>query len=549
MKQVRVRTPRLGASVPHTAAALCLLVLLGAPGLHAQGVDREELEKSRSARIVFINYEGPHARIESREDIRGIGLALGRAIRAGAVRAGSANRYFAVHSVAPGTAEKLNADMLGLGVDVAVDHIRNLRLILQGYLEGAYEYSAGDAALLAEFITVYNAAYRGNWEYFTGRYREGVVKELTPDKAGLSIRFDEWPGRALILIPLATARLGSLSAVDTGAVTEKAVIDQMRREEDRGVEQRKEMVDLKEREAAGERQTAALQREAIAEEEAKLASERAALEAKRARVAEERRAADAEAARRAAESPALAAGAAPAASPAPTPAQERAAEREAELAKKEEGLAAKEADLAEKKEEAAASEARAEQKEAEAKADRASIAQDQQAVIAAQDAARAAPAGIPGVRLTGPLSPLGRVVLVDPSSGRELAFSTLNTVNGRTVAVLGEKIVAVAGQAAGTGAIRLVAIDPKNLEMTKQGEDDIHPNSLLWIVGQDLYALAATEGKAYLARFDADLVRRARTAVPVHPFASVAVRDGVLLTQREDGSALALNPSDLVERK
>lgn len=547
--QVRVPTPRLGASAPLSAAVLFLLILLGAPGIHAQRVDREELEKSRSARIVFINYEGPHSRIESREDIRGIGLALGRAIRAGALRAGSANRYFAVHSVEPGDGDRLNADILGLGVDVGVDHIRNLRLILQGYLEGAYEYSAEDASLLAEFITVYNAAYRGSWGYFSGRYREGVVKELNPEKAGLSIRFDEWPGRALILIPLATARAGSLSAVDTGAVTEKAVIDQMRREEDRGLDQRKDMVDLKEREAEGERQSAALQREAIMEEEARLAADRSALEAERAQVAEERRAADAEAARRRAENPAPAAGAASAAAPARTPAQERAAEREAELTEREEGLAASEANLAERRVEAAATEARAEQKEAEAKVDRASIAQDQQAVIAAQDAAKAVPAGIHGVRLTGPLSPLGRLVLVDGATGRELAASTLNTLNGRTVTVLGDRIIAVAGQAVGTGAIRLVLIDPKSLEMAKQGSDDIHPSSLLWITGQEIYALAAAEGKAYLARFDTDLVRRARSAVPVHPFASVAVREGVLLTQREDGSALVLNPSDLVERR
>ena len=44
--------------------------------LQAQTVDRAELEKSSSTRILFINYEGPYARIEGAEDIRNIGFLL-----------------------------------------------------------------------------------------------------------------------------------------------------------------------------------------------------------------------------------------------------------------------------------------------------------------------------------------------------------------------------------------------------------------------------------------------------------------------------------------
>ncbi|MCA1951337.1 MAG: hypothetical protein LDL24_12245, partial [Treponema sp.] len=250
-------------------------------------VDKAELESTRNSNIIFINYEGPHARIETREDIRGIGYALGRVIKAGALRAGNTNRYFAVHSVSSNKA-LLDADIFGLGIDVGVDHIRNLRLILQGYLEGAYDYSAADAALLAQFITIYNAVYRGNWNYFTTRYAPNVVAELTKEKAGLSIRFDEWPGKALIVIPLATGQAGSLSAVDTSKITEKPVIEQLKKDENLGLDARKGMVDLKEREAQEAKQTAQVQKEAIAQEEAKLAAEKAALEAEKTRLAEEK---------------------------------------------------------------------------------------------------------------------------------------------------------------------------------------------------------------------------------------------------------------------
>jgi hypothetical protein len=42
---------------------------------------------------------------------------------------------------------------------------------------------------------------------------------------------------------------------------------------------------------------------------------------------------------------------------------------------------------------------------------------------------------------------------------------------------------------------------------------------------------------------------QAKSAVNVHPSATVAIQQGRLLTQREDGSALILNPADLTEAK
>ncbi|MDR3146120.1 MAG: hypothetical protein LBU21_07570, partial [Treponema sp.] len=38
-------------------------------------VDTTELDKSGSTPVIFINYEGPHARIETRNQIRNIGFS------------------------------------------------------------------------------------------------------------------------------------------------------------------------------------------------------------------------------------------------------------------------------------------------------------------------------------------------------------------------------------------------------------------------------------------------------------------------------------------
>jgi hypothetical protein len=510
-------------------------------------VNREELE-GNLAPVEFFNYEGPQSRIETRDQIRGIGTALGGVIRNGGDQAGSAGRYFVIHSVSPPEGDKLDADIFGLGIDVGVDHIRNLRLIIQGYLEFAYEYSPQDAALLAEYVTIYNAVFRGNGDYFASRYKNPVIKNITPELAGISVRFDEWPGRTLMLIPLGTGTPGSLSALDTTILTAPEVVDELRQDEDRGIDQRQDMVELKEREAGEAEQRATLEREAIAGEEAEIAQGRAELEQERQEAAREREeivqereeARQAEAEGRAA--------------PEETRrTEEQLAEREDALerreeqtAEREQALDRREDALEEKREEAQAAEDFSDRKTAEAQQERADIARDQQELI--NRPPQNAGAGMVGIRLISPNSPLGRIVRVDTDSGAETRASDLNTVNGRTFITLGGKLIAVAGEDRGAAAIRLIEISPETLEMVKQGEDNIAPESLLWSRGNDLYAITSAGDGLYLARFNTDLVLQARSTVPVHPYAAPVFNGESILIQRRDGSPALLDGGTLAER-
>jgi hypothetical protein len=536
---------------------LLVLVFISFP-LFSQ-VNREELEENQGP-VIFLNYEGPYARIETREQIRNIGYSLGLEARGGNDSPGTSARYFVIHSVSPAEGDRLDADIFGLGSDVGVDHVRNLRLIIQGYLEAAYRYSPRDAALLAEYVTVYNAVYRGTWSYFSQRYKTAVLGHLDAGKAGVSIRFDEWPGQTLMLIPLGTGGPGSLSAVDTSAVSDTNVLDELRREEGRGIDQRQEMADLKDREAQEAEQRAQGQREAIGEEEKKISREREDAGRERERIEEDRRqtqeaAASGEISREEARRR-----------------EEDAAVRERAADRKEQELERREEALVEGREEARQEEERAEQKREEARQDRESIAKDQREIAAkaqeepaAQDrqgsesggqeesprqekqGALTAVNGVIGASLERPDSPLGRVVQVNPATGEELRRSGFNTVNGRTLAFVGGRLLAIAGESRGNGAIRLVEIDIKSLEIVSQGNDDIHPGSLLWVNGTDLYAITVSEGGAYLGRFDVLLSRQARSEALVHPFASVSFQNGLLITQRADGSVLILDPRELTE--
>jgi hypothetical protein len=531
----------------------------------AQQVDTGELGQGQSSSIVFINYEGPYARIETRNQIRNIGYVPGTAIRGGALRTGGLARYFVIHSMSGPEGNKLDADIFGLGIDTGVDHIRNLRLILQGYLEGAYAYSAQDAALLAEYITIYNAVFRGSWDYFNGRYKTPVVQNLESDRAGLSIRFDEWPGRSLLLIPLALGAAGSLSAVDTSSLSSPEVVNEMRKEDDMGLDSRREMVDLKEREADEAEQRAALQREAIAEEENRLARDREDAAGKREDIAQGREEVAREReeiAREREEIKADEAAGRPTAEEArrrEEDADRREAEagkqaeeldkQEAEADKREEELDKREEALAEKREEAEKTGEFAERKAGEARLEREEIARDQQILIKGQDTLTPQRAGIVGIRLINADSPLGRLVEVDAENGRELKTSALNTVNVRTLTSAAGKLFTVAGENKGNGAVRIVEIRPDTLEIAKQGDDDIHPQSLIWVNGGKLYAMTSRDGSLYLARFSTDLAREAQSGAAIHAYATPVFQGDTVLIQRADGSPLLLSGGDLSERK
>ena len=482
-------------------------------------VDEGELQKNL-APVSFINYEGPHSRIETREQIRAIGVELGRSIKAGSSQAGTSGRYFVIHCTTELEGTKIDADIFGLGVDTGVDHIRNLRTIIQGYLQEAYDYNERDAAVLAEYVTVYNAVYRADWDYFTSRYKDPVIRNLTRERAGISIRFDEWPGRTLMLIPLG---MGGLSSIDTTTISDERVVEEMRKEDDRSVEQRKDMVDLKEREAEQAEQKAQVQREAIKEEEKKITQEKTQVEQEKRQISNERGQA------------------------ANTSQQKELDKRQEEADKKSQELDKREDELDKQREEAEKQEEFAEKKTDEAQQERQSIAGDQQAAI--DDEERQA-RGVIGAKLANNENYLGNLIKLDPVNGDELKRSPLETVNIRTLTFLNNKILAIAGENKGNGAIRLIEINNSNLEMAKQGDDDIHPNSLLWVIGNDLYALNVnlSDGKVYLARFDTNLSLRAKSTIEVHPNASVSIQKESLLTQRGDGSPLLLKPDDLTEQ-
>ncbi|MDR0502372.1 MAG: hypothetical protein LBH16_03515 [Treponema sp.] len=507
-----------------TLSAIFILTVITAAA-YTQ-VNQDELQQGLPP-VVFINYEGPHAVLNTREQIRQIGVGLGRGTPSSTT--GALNRYFIIRSTSGPEGNKISADIFGLGADAAVDHIRNLRVIIQGFLQTAHNYNERDAALLAQYITIYNAVYRGNWNYFTNRYVNQVINNLARERTGLSIRYDEWPGRTMVLIPLG---IGGLSSVDTTTITDRQVLEELRKEDDKGIQQRQDMVAFKEREADQAEQLAQTERQAIRQEERAIERERRETDQERQGIQEDRqRTREDQQAGRITQSEA-------------EKAQEDLGKKEQELEEKEQDLDKRESDLQQRREDAQKLEDFAEKKSEEAQQDRQEIAKDQQAGIAQETSG----SSVYGVMIENSDTGMGRIIRIS-TSGQEQRRSPLNSIHTRTVTILGGKILAVAGENKGNGAVRLVEINNNSLEIAKQGDNDIRPGSLLWVNGSDIYAITTEESSCYLGRFNTNLLLQAKSVVKIHPNASVTIQQGRLLTQGENGSVLLLNPADLTEAK
>jgi hypothetical protein len=515
-------------------------------------VDRKELEPGDAGKAIeFINYTGPHAVIETVEQIKGIGSALGaRAVKDGS--AGDQARYYVIHAVDTAVKEGFDADILILGPGVGVDHIDNLRRIIGAYLSSAYGYSDKDSSTLATFITVYNAVYRGKIDTFKERYKPLVVSNLSADKVGLSVRYDEWAGRSQIVIPLSDARLsGTISSIDTTAISGKEVVEKIKKDEATATDTRKGMADLKEREGdAAQNRADTTQKEATESraDATKKQQELSTAVTESAQAKKEAESAKVEAAAKPGDA---------AAQQKAAVAQQKADEKAAVVTEKK-AAADQATKTVEKKESTAKADQKfADTKQKEALAERKDIASDEQKAVdkKAVDAKKAADAALEqaapafGLRIVDDATFLAELVIVNLNDGKVMKASPLNTIRGRALYDTGSGLMAIAGKKGGNAAIRLVLIDPKSLEMTKQGTDAIAEQSVLVQSANDYYAVIDQgSGKYALGRFDKNLEAKAKSTIDVLPCTAVTVTAKGIIVQDKSGKIMLLRATDLVDQ-
>jgi hypothetical protein len=418
-----------------------------------------------------------------------------------------------IHAVDPEVEEGLDADIFIILENAEVNHIDNVRRIVSAFLEEAYDYDPRDADTVARFVTVYNAIYRGNMEFFGARYKPIVMANISAENAGISTLYSDWPGRTRMMIPLTPdAAPGELGAVDSLQLTDDEVTERMREQEDRGIEERQDMADLMEREADQREERVEDEREEIAEEREAIAEEEERLEEDRERTPEE----DTEA--------------------------------QAELEDREEELEDRAEDLEEREEAAQQEEERIAELREEAREQRDEVAEDTREALGEpqETAAEQEPLPLLFMRVRyQDGDPVGRPVIIDRRTGDELRRSDVRSVTSRQFERLDRDVLVVAEY---EGRSRLLLIDGETLEPATVGADRVYPQSSFVVRGRnEIYAVVEVDDDWRVGRFDGALELEAYSAEVVEPATFIVIADDTIYAQNRRGRIVDFGIEELEE--
>ena len=532
-----------------------LVSLLISTNIFSLEVDKTELQSTKSTTIEFISYTGPHKIIDSVEAIKGIGKSLGKEIapsRDTSKTANLGNKYTVIHAIDENQTGKFDADIIFINKDANVDHITNLRRIISAYLVSAYDYSEADADTLAVFITVYNAVYRSDLDSFKNKYKDVVVKNLSSNNCGLSVNYKDWPGASEIVIPLYDVKNGGLSTIETSVISDKKVVESMKEDDDKNIESRKEMVDIKEREAEESQEKAnAAQKKAVEEQkklkEEKQKTEEAKAEAKKAEKKSEQAKAEAEEAKKEAE-------ANPEDEELQKVAEEKqeeaeAAEQEAEekqeaLEEQQKAEATQEEKTEEAKEEAKTEQERADKKQTEAQTERKDIAKDQQ-IVQNNEIKEASTPSSYGIVLTDEANILSKLVKFNSETGEVIKSSPVTVIRNRTIYKTPDAYIAIAGENEGNGTIKLVLIDIETMEIFAESEETVSDTSVLVNDGNEYYCVINYDDDWVVGKYDETLALKLKSKVNVKQSTPITVTESGIVVTDKNGNLKLLSKETL----
>lgn len=540
-------------------------------------VDQQELIEQADETIIFTNYLGPHEQIDSREEIIGIGVFLGSVDTRNFFTRSYGDKYTMVHAVDTRVEEGLEADIFVIQENASVDHIRNMRWILQGFLSTYYDYNQNDAATLAEFITYYNAVFRNDLDYMQKNYSKIVIDNLSAEKIGLSKTYEDWPGNSQVIIPLTEeAYAGEFGALDSDVLTDEKVIEDLRKEEDKGIEPRQKITELKEREVEEEKQKIEEEKQKIVREEQQLEEDKEALEERKQELSEKEKTVSQ-----------------------PQPQQEQQQEQPSQKAEEEthivqaeietekeaieeeeRRLAEKEEELAERKEAVEQQEEQQEQREERIKEEREQIAEDKQALIAAEEGEQPelsreqveeepTPESPPEEREEGlETEPedqsisqaeeiqsvpfliftaengqvFGTYVLTEKGTSNILRQSTVDRIASRSVETLGAHYVAIAQT---SPDFSLILLNGETLELEKKSDKFVYKDGYIYIEGDTIYTVIKHEDNWHIGKFDQDLNITEISETTVVPYTYMVSAADTIFVQGSDGKIIPLNKGTL----
>lgn len=516
--------------------AIILLILICAPFLFSQEAEvvREELRRVEGAGIEFQNFTGTHLETSTADEIDGIGEFMASRLQAAEGDDGTYtyfDKYRIIRAVDPGTAEGFDADIFIILPDAKVDHIANVRRIVASYLSRFYGYGPDDSDLIAYYVTIYNAVYRGDLPFFQETYKPVVNGHLTADKAGISTVYTDWPGGTQMVIPLSTDG----SFVEPMGLTTDAVVDDIRRSEDMGIETRKAMVELKEKILEEEEEQLRQDTRETEERERELEERAAETEEEQAAVQEERERIEEEDMTEAEREEAL----------------ETVREREEELQEEEEEIAEEQQDLEEQQAEIEERQEDIEERQEDIQEDREEIAADQRAVMEEETGRielteHGAGTGIRFmiVRDT-PLGPVSSMIFYDTASGSTERTAETAIIAGRSYIYKNQEVIVLALDSESSEWGTMTRLDPIMLTILSEGEGQVFRNSTLLSREEFIYGVIRDGEGWVIGKFNGDLEITAQSVETVDPLTPIIPARGRLYVQQPGGMIISLSPETL----
>ncbi|MFO1527543.1 MAG: P83/100 family protein [Turneriella sp.] len=486
-------------------------------------VDEEEI-KSKSG-ITFIN-RAQRGGGDSVSDIMGIGRRL--------ADSGKYGSYSVIHAVGEGD-DQFDADIIVIGANARVDHIKNVRRIIASYLMQKYEYSAEEAKSLAVFVTYYNGFYRKNMAYFKEHYKPEVTKHLKTANAGLDRSYKGWPGKSRIVIPLSGDE-----KPDAGKIGEKDVMDKVRKEEkDKGVKDRETITRLQEKELKKKEDRVKKQREDLDRRKDDVAKREERLKDDKRKNEDNPDAAD-------------------------------KARKDEELKKKEEELNKEKDQLKKEEEKVAKDEKKVEDKKSEVAQNKQNIQDDKTKAerkneTPAQREARLDAKekelkdnrpqdGIFGGKLyylrVRDFSTDGKYrndfYIIDPKNRKVRVKSPYPGIVGKKFDVVDKDVVVIGEKKTATTTQHfLVKLDGETLVDKKYGSDEVFWRGFVEVRENEIYAILNSNGTFYLGKFDKDLNLLQKSDVALHEDTFFSFYEDTIYVNGADRKIEVLNRKDL----
>ncbi|MDA3956533.1 P83/100 family protein [Oceanispirochaeta sp.] len=494
-------------------------ILISMTVAYAQTVSEEELRSigNKSGEIIFENYVGPVTEFSTREEIRGIGSFLATS---DGNEVSWSNKSRIIRSYQPEIPEGLDADILVILPDAGVDHIRNLRFILSAYLQNTFDYSLSNADVLAEFVTYYNAVYYKNLEHFSSRYKPGVLLNINAGNAGLSTHYSVWAGKSRIIIPLKSGDATLQSSLDTSLISTPEVIEEMQKEDDKALDSRREMVEIREEDLDKRQEVLDEEKKAVVEKEKEVTLE---FETKK----EELKKAE------------------------PESIQEKVLQQEVEQ------LEEKKKAVEEEKKTVQEQEKEIKKEQQEVVEMREEIASDENLLLKEETRAT-------GTVLSSEAIPEPEgfwFILVDKSGdpasfgslwkvtkdGVPLKQSELNSIRGTNYKDSSEGIIVIAGKNDDRTRVKALLLDHGTLEILKEGETEIYPGSSIWTQGNNLFMISRNGQNWSVGMYSQSLKLLQLSSLNVHPDTGLVFIEDRVLVQSVSGGVKALSVSSLKE--